>query len=197
MPRDGLADRGVANMTTSSHHHPNTVFLNVYDVLTPSDPKTIPRLNDVLVHCGIGIFHTGIQVWGREFAFGGHSESDTGIFEVPPRQCPAVRYRTTLCLGVTTLSERHVDRLIHVLGMTEYLGYRYSLISRNCNTFSGHLARLLGVDDKFPAWVNRLACLALNVRCILPEPLLHPLYEGTPGGPLLKEPQKPPRVATL
>lgn len=184
--------------TTAQHQHPpNTVFLNVYDVLTPSDSKTIPRLNNVLVHCGMGIFHTGIQVWGREFAFGGHAEPDTGIFEVPPRECPAVRYRMTLKLGQTAVSERTFDHVINTLGMSEYLGYRYSLITRNCNTFSSHLARLLGVDSKFPAWVNRLACLALNVRCLLPEPLLQPLYESIPGGPLLKEPQEPPPVATL
>lgn len=158
-------------------------------------------MNDFLLHCGIGIFHTGIQVWNREFAFGGHSEAESGIFEVPPRQCPSVRYRTTLCLGRTTLSERHVDQLIHALGLTEYLGYKYSLITRNCNTFSCHLATLLGVEPKrFPCWVNRLAGLALNIKCLLPEPLLTPLSDGLPDGcvdPLLDEPQKPPRVATL
>lgn len=179
----------------------DVVFLNVYDVLTPSDPTTIPRVNDVLMRCGLGIFHTGVEVWGREFAYGGHATADSGIFEVSPRQCPSVRYRTTLCLGRTGVCERQVEHIVNVLGMTDYIGLHYSLISRNCNTFSAHLAALLGVDDRFPSWVNRLAGLALNLRCILPEPLLHPLSDNVPAaaaaGPLLKEPQKPPKVATL
>lgn len=196
-PSDPAAPDGATPSAASG----DIVFLNVYDVLTPSDPTTIPRVNDVLMRCGLGIFHTGVEVWGREFAFGGHATADSGIFEVSPRQCPSVRYRTTLCLGRTGVCEQQVEHIVHVLGMTDYLGLHYSLISRNCNTFSAHLAALLGVDDRFPSWVNRLAGLALNLRCILPEPLLHPVSDNVPAaaaaGPLLKEPQKPPKVATL
>lgn len=161
-------------------------------------------MNDVLLHCGIGIFHTGLQVWGREFAFGGHSEIKSGIFEVSPRQCPSVRYRTTLTLGRTSLSEPLVMQLVHALGVTEYLGLNYSLVAKNCNTFSKHLAELLGVHTQFPVWVNRLAGMAVNFRCILPEPLFQPLSDSVPRTatnptrtPMLKEPQKPPPVATL
>lgn len=174
----------------------NAVYLNVYDVLIPDDPKTIPRMNDVLIHCGIGIFHTGVQVWGREFAFGGHPDGESGIFEVTPRECPAVRYRLSLFLGYTKLSERQIDDILDYLGRTEFVGNRYSLISRNCNTFSNQFTSLLGVHDNFPAWVNRLACIALNVRCILPDGVDTPLAEHIPMA-TIKEPQKPPPVATL
>lgn len=168
----------------------------MYDVLTPDDPATIPRLNNVLVHCGIGIFHTGVQVWRREFAFGGHPDAESGIFEVPPKKCPAVRYRSSMLLGYTRVSEPDLDQLLKFLGETDYVGNRYSLISRNCNTFSHHLTGLLGVQDKFPAWVNRLAGIAVNIRCILPEAVDQPLTDVVPT-PTIKEPQKPPPVAIL
>lgn len=175
------------------------VYLNVYDVLITSDPNAIPRLNNVLVHCGLGVYHSGIEVHTKEYAFGGHIENTSGIFQVAPRQCPAVRFRTCIPLGHTHLSQHQVDRLIHSLGKSDYIGCRYSLITRNCNTFAQHFAKLLGVSERFPSWVNRLACFALNVRCLLPEPLLLPLSDVAPSSStaLIQEPQKPPRVASL
>lgn len=174
----------------------NTVFLNVYDVQTPDDPTIIPRLNNVLVHMGIGIFHTGVEIWGREFAFGGHPDADSGIFEVDPRKCPSVRYRTSICLGVTRVTEAQVDQIVDQLGSTEYIGNRYSLISRNCNSFSFAFTGLLGVQDNFPLWVNRLAAIALNVSCLLPEGVDQPISAAVPTA-TIKEPQKPPPVAML
>lgn len=175
---------------------PNQVYLNVYDVQVPDDPTMIPRINDVLIHCGMGVFHTGVQVGTREFAFGGHPDTDSGIFQVTPRQCPSVRFRKTLHLGHTNLSPRQVDDILTYLGRTEFIGNQYSLISRNCNTFSRAFSALLGVSDKYPAWVNRLAGIALNLRCLLPEGVDVPLAEGVPTA-AIKEPQKPPPIATL
>lgn len=186
----------VNSVPKHAQHLSNAVYLNVYDVLTPDDPTTIPRVNDVLFRCGMGIYHSGVQVWGREFAFGGHPDGDSGIFEVTPRACPSVKYRATIFLGITRLSEKHIDQILEYLGKTEFVGNRYSLISRNCNTFSSHFCVLLGVQDKFPAWVNRLAGFALNVRCILPEGVDEPLSDDLPT-PTIKEPRKPPRVAIL
>ncbi|PXF41216.1 DeSI-like protein [Gracilariopsis chorda] len=190
-----------ASTTASSSSTPekpaaNAVYLNVYDVQTPDDPAIIPRVNNVLIHCGIGVFHTGVQVWGREFAFGAHPNGESGIFEVHPRECPAVRYRSSIFLGYTTMSEPQVDDIITYLGRTEYIGNRYSLISRNCNSFSSQLTALLGVHDNFPAWVNRLATIAFNVRCLLPEGVDAPFKDSVPTA-AIKEPQKPPPVALL
>lgn len=185
-----------SSLSQSAQHLPNAVHLNIYDVLTPEDPATIPRLNNILVHCGMGIFHTGVEVWGREFAFGGHPDDDSGIFEAPPRQCPAVRYRTSVLLGFTKVVEKDVEQILEFLGETEYVGNRYSLITRNCNTFSLHFTTLLGVQENFPTWVNRLAGIAVNVKCILPEDVVAPISDSVPTA-VFKEPRKPPPVAHL
>lgn len=176
---------------------PNAVHLNIYDVLTPSDPATIPRLNSMLHPLGVGIFHTGVEVWGREFAFGGHIDDDSGIFEVLPRKCPAVKYRKSVCLGITKVMEKDVKEILEFLGETEYVGNRYCLISRNCNTFSRHLSQLLGVGDQFPNWVNRLAGIAVNIKCILPEGVDEPIGGDDLATPLLNEPTQPPPIAVL
>ncbi|MQL82767.1 hypothetical protein Taro_015239 [Colocasia esculenta] len=53
------------------------VYLNVYD-LTP--------MNGYVYWAGIGVFHSGVEVHGVEYAFGAHDYSTSGVFEVEPRQ---------------------------------------------------------------------------------------------------------------
>ncbi|GJN30594.1 hypothetical protein PR202_gb18909 [Eleusine coracana subsp. coracana] len=66
------------------------VYLNVYD-LTP--------MNGYIYWAGLGIFHSGIEVHGVEYAFGAHDYPTSGVFEVEPRQCPGFRFRKSILLG--------------------------------------------------------------------------------------------------
>ncbi|KAJ7522550.1 hypothetical protein O6H91_18G016500 [Diphasiastrum complanatum] len=70
------------------------VYLNVYD-LTP--------LNGYSYWFGLGIFHSGVEAHGAEYAFGAHDYPTTGVFEVEPRNCPGFVYRKTIFLGTTDL----------------------------------------------------------------------------------------------
>ncbi|XP_030954516.1 deSI-like protein At4g17486 isoform X4 [Quercus robur] len=109
------------------------VVLNVYD-LTP--------INNYMVWFGFGIFHSGIEVHGKEYGFGAHDFPASGVFEVEPRSCPA----------------------------SEYHGDTYHLISKNCNHFTDDISwRLTG--KHIPGWVNRLARLGALCSCLLPESL--------------------------
>lgn len=174
------------------------VRLNVYDVVTEEDPALVPRLNDWFGIVGVGVFHTGVEVHSTEYAFGGHVEATSGIFEVEPRVCPGVRFRSSILLGRTALSPAQTTAIIRRLGAADFLGTSYSLISHNCNHFSAALCAELGVAKRFPSYVNRLAVIAAGVSCLLPEGVDQPIGESVPTAvPRVEEPRKPPPVATI
>ncbi|KAF5773458.1 putative PPPDE peptidase domain, PPPDE putative peptidase domain superfamily [Helianthus annuus] len=136
------------------------VYLNVYD-LTP--------INGYAYWVGLGVYHSGVQVHGVEYAFGAHEHSTTGIFEVEPRKCPGFTFRKSILIGRTDFGSREVRSFIETLA-TEYTGNSYNLITRNCNHFCNDLCLKL-TSRPIPSWVNRLARLGFLCNCVLPAGL--------------------------
>ncbi|KAH9619232.1 hypothetical protein KSS87_021437 [Heliosperma pusillum] len=136
------------------------VYLNVYD-LTP--------INGYAYWVGLGVYHSGVQVHGVEYAFGAHDHTTTGVFEVEPKQCPGFTFRKSILIGRTDLGSKEVRILIEKLSK-EYLGNTYHLISKNCNHFCNDLCIRLTAKP-IPSWVNRLARLGLLCKCVLPAAL--------------------------
>ncbi|KAL9226740.1 hypothetical protein vseg_002514 [Gypsophila vaccaria] len=136
------------------------VYLNVYD-LTP--------INGYAYWLGLGVYHSGVQVHGIEYAFGAHDHTTTGVFDVEPRKCPGFTFRKSILIGRTDLDSKEVRTLIEKLSK-EYLGSTYHLISKNCNHFCNDLCVRLTAKP-IPSWVNRLARLGLLCKCVLPAAL--------------------------
>jgi len=134
------------------------VFLHIYDV---SQETSVRRLNKVFAHRRAplklgGVFHAGVEVNGLEFAFGmSESAAISGITCVLPRSNPQHRYRQTVRLRPTRLSDVDVAALISEL-IEEYPGHDYDLLRRNCCHFADDFCRRLGVGG-IPGWVHRLA----------------------------------------
>ena len=134
------------------------VYLNVYD-LNP--------INDTLITFGLGLFHSGVEVHGKEFSFG----ENGGVFENTPKEAPPAIFRTSILLGETRLGYREVDELVGSLRQS-YPGSSYDVMRNNCNCFSRELSERLitSPEDSFPGWVNRMADFGSCLSSML-EPL--------------------------
>ncbi|KAI4329385.1 hypothetical protein L6164_021653 [Bauhinia variegata] len=136
------------------------VYLNVYD-LTP--------MNGYTYWFGLGVYHSGVQVHGVEYAFGAHEYPTTGIFEGEPKRCDGFRFRKTILIGKTDMGAEEVRGVMGELA-GEYRGNAYNLITKNCNHFCNDACvRLTG--NPIPKWVNRLARIGFLCNCVLPVTL--------------------------
>lgn len=164
-----------SSRSSSSDEGGVPVVLNVYD-LTP--------LNNYLYWFGVGIFHSGIEVHGLEYAFGAHDYPTTGVFEVEPKNCPGFSYRCSISLGRTSMPPSEFRAFIENIA-ADYHGDTYHLISKNCNHFTDD-ASLRLTRRPIPGWVNRLAWLGTVCNCLLPEslrlPAAKPEYHGFSDG---------------
>ncbi|XP_067630158.1 deubiquitinase DESI2-like [Eurosta solidaginis] len=151
-------------------HFCEPVKLNVYDIL---------KINEYSAYIGLGFFHSGVELYGREFAYGGHQFPFTGIFEMLPRDHADLgenfQFRQTINLGCTQFSCNQVYQIVEELGQ-KFTGSSYHLINNNCNHFCDYLAQFL-CGKGIPGWVNRLATISAYIpflQRILPRDWLTP-----------------------
>ncbi|XP_059647707.1 deSI-like protein At4g17486 [Cornus florida] len=136
------------------------VYLNVYD-LTP--------INGYFYWAGLGVFHTGVEVNGVEYAFGVHDHPTTGVFEVEPRKCPNFKFRKSIFMGTTNLDPIQFREFM-VYQSANYNGDTYHMVVKNCNHFCEDMCYKL-TGNQIPKWVNRLARIGSSCNCILPGSL--------------------------
>lgn len=181
----------------------------------------IYRLTNVVLDAALyallggGIYHTGVEVDGVEYAFGSHAESTTGVWMQEPQKLPdgfannqAVLIRT-LEVAKTHVPPRSLRRLIVEL-MQAWPGSSYDVLRRNCNHFSAAMiATVLEVEDGMhfiPSWVNRAATESGDImrlfgaaRSTLNTAFAHPGQGGlnffrTVEGDAVRTPPSTPRL---
>lgn len=136
------------------------VYLNVYDLTS---------INGYVYWAGLGIFHSGVEVHGVEYAFGAHDYPSSGVFDVEPRQCPGFKFRKSIFMGTTCLDPNEVRDFME-LQSAQYNGDTYHLIVKNCNHFCDDMCYKL-TGNPIPKWINRLAKIGSICNCILPDKL--------------------------
>ena len=154
------------------------VYLNVYN-LQDSNKRS------VMSSLGFGLYHSGVEVHGAEWAFGGSTEAVKGlcgIFCVTPRTAlPASQFHRQVRLGETALPVIEVQRILIEMA-PEWTADTYHLLSRNCNHFSEAFVARLRNDAfaPFPPWVNRAARMA---DVFVPERVYQAMMRRVPQPP--------------
>ena len=121
--------------------------------------------NEYLYAWGFGSYHSGVEVGGSEYTFGGGS----GIFSHSPKDVPNAKLRESILIG-EILASRTVEGSISEL-RSQFEGSSYNLLMKNCNHFSDSLVfRLTG--NNIPGYVNRMATIGGYFSCLLPPSML-------------------------
>ncbi|KAK4794520.1 hypothetical protein SAY86_012514 [Trapa natans] len=150
--------RSLQGRVNSISFNQTPVFLNIYD-LTPA--------NGYFYWAGLGIFHSGVEIYGVEYAFGAHDYPTSGVFESDPQKCPGFKFRRSILIGTTSLGPMEVREFIERLAKS-YYGDTYHLFVKNCNHFCDDMCYKL-TGKRIPKWVNRLARIGSLCLCILPQ----------------------------
>ena len=133
------------------------VFLNIYDV---GHSRTVHNINSANIIGGV--FHGGVEIFHREFSYGGCKNNRCGIFHCPPRRCAVHNYRETIYLGDCALSKRQIQAILTAM-KDDWMGTDYDMLRKNCVFFCRALAIQLGVGE-IPNWVDRLAHCAAIIK---------------------------------
>uniref|UniRef100_A0AC34FZD1 PPPDE domain-containing protein n=1 Tax=Panagrolaimus sp. ES5 TaxID=591445 RepID=A0AC34FZD1_9BILA len=147
------------------------VKLNVYDMYW---------INDYASVLGIGVYHSGVEIHGVEYAYGGHPFEFSGIFENQPGDAEELgenfKFKETQICGETDFTAYEIKKIVQQLG-EDYRGDKYHLITKNCNHFSQMLVKMLTGTD-IPPWINRLASMSGSIpffERIVPAEYLTPV----------------------
>jgi hypothetical protein len=151
------------------------VTLRIYDVtggLKPWQEKAVLAINVAARSWIGGAYHVGVEVYGKEWAFGGG-----GVYWTNPKQeVMGHAFRESVIMphtgmdpsevpsadGGSLLEPKEVSMLCEEALSPMWVGSSYDLIHRNCCHFADVLCSKLGVGT-IPKWINRVARGASSV----------------------------------
>ena len=143
---------------------------------------------------GVGIYHSGLEIDGHEFAYGGNTTlKGTGVYENDPKDHSTFSYKLTVDMGEITAKDFFRNRttkhdfikfsrdIVPILESLsdKYRAYRYDMLTMNCNHFTDEFLSLLTDGTRrLPNWVNRAAWMGSWFHCLVPVRYLIVSPEG-------------------
>ncbi|KEG13613.1 putative desumoylating isopeptidase 2 [Trypanosoma grayi] len=167
------------------------VILNVYNL--QGGPQSRPR--SINERIGLGVYHSGIEVFGSEYAFNGYTDSPLGvcgIFTSPAKHAlPVQMLKESVVLGRLPPGTGWAEISAIINRMRPAWDARtYHLLQRNCNHFSHAFRDALAAAfpqvklKRIPRYINRAARFG---DVIIPSALSRQLMGGA------MSPQVPPQ----
>ena len=153
--------------TNDRKQHGVPVFLNVYNLQDTTQGGRKKKGSTFNESVGFGFYHSGVEILGVEWSFGGHPElppTQPGIFPVRPKTAlPAHQFHTQIRLGeIVGLTQQKVATVLKKMEKDWY-AVSYHLMSHNCNSFGEAFVAALNKEFnvkpamEVPSWVNRAA----------------------------------------
>ncbi len=162
-------ERGTVTHIRNHHiQRRERIFLNIYHLHKCLNTKCFKC-------CCMGVFHSGIEMFGVEIAFGGSPDSSTGIFMCSPMHSVSSSHfgeqfelLSSTCVGYSKMTTSHFRKLIDMMA-PDWPANSYNLIYRNCNHFVEAFLAQIACRRPPPPFVNRCSRVAVAVRCCLPK----------------------------
>jgi hypothetical protein len=136
------------------------VFINVYELGHGALVRSINAVSRDVLSQG-GIFHIGVEIYGKEWSFGATLSSMSGVFPCLPRLCSMHSYRETVYLGDCAKSEDEVRSIVRGI-RPQWSGNSYNWLHKNCTHFASEFCDLLGIGE-LPRWTHKLADVGAKV----------------------------------
>mmetsp|Transcript_56872 Transcript_56872/g.144200 ORF Transcript_56872/g.144200 Transcript_56872/m.144200 type:complete len:384 (+) Transcript_56872:68-1219(+) len=140
----------------SGSRSPRDVHLHIYhcDAITGFLNKA------VLLHAEIPIYHVGVEVYGREWAFQyfENAWSDpciSGVQSCSPTRAAGYEYVKSVNLGPTPHTEGEAVGIINQFRRS-WPACSYHITRRNCVTFAETFTRQLEPPTPFPSWLTAI-----------------------------------------
>jgi hypothetical protein len=143
------------------------IILNVYNLQRPKKAGD-QSVNQML---GFGFYHSGLEIFGKEFSFGGNPMAEpgqSGIFASAPKSVlPRDQFHESVTLGLLplTFTEQSLVGIVKEL-QKDWDAVSYHLLAHNCNHFTqcfydaiAAKVTILRKQD-IPSYVNRAARVA-------------------------------------
>ncbi|CUG87852.1 Hypothetical protein, putative [Bodo saltans] len=192
-----------SNASASTNGTP--MVLNVYNLQRPKKAGD-QSVNQML---GFGFYHSGLEIFGKEWSFGGNPMAEpgqSGIFAAVPKMVlPKDQFHESVTLGLlpTSFTEQSLFAIINEL-QKDWAAVSYHLLAHNCNHFTQALhdaivgAVTIQRKVDIPSYVNRAARVA---DFFVPDALYQSMMKRVPqsngsGGMHAPPPSPSPPTST-